>query len=134
MLDICLCGAPMPNRGKPIWHEGNLYSTEGVEPLMRRSPNQQDEYQEVYPQPKVMIVIVDEADPHANQRDSFSGQYGVLYVLRTDNVMDKDMFWYQPPGGQRFKWGVVGDSRWNIRHALTGVDFGVKQFRIRRGG
>lgn len=102
--------------------------------MLRRSPGQQDEYEEVDPQPQVMIVVLDEADPHANQRDSYSGQYGVLYCLRTDNIKDKDVFWFQPPGGQKFKWGIVGDARWNIRHGLTGVDFGVKQFRIRRGG
>lgn len=124
----------MPNRGRPVWHAGNLRSTEGVGTLMRRSAGQQDDYEPVDPQPEVMIVIIDEADPHANQRDSYSGQYGVMYCLRTDNVKDKDMFWFQPPGGQKFKWGIVGDARWNIDHALTGVNFGVKQFRIRRGG
>lgn len=123
----------VPSR-RPIWDARSLKATEGVGPLMRRGPSQQDEYEEVDPQPEVMIVIVDEADPHANQRDSYSGQYGVIYCLRTDNVRDKDMFWFQPPGGQKFKWGIVGDARWNIDHALTGVNFGVKQFRIRRGG
>jgi hypothetical protein len=101
---------------------------------MRRSPDQQDDYYEVDPQPQVMIVILDEADPHANERNSYSGQYGVLYCLREDQIKDKDTFWFSPPGGQRFKWGIVGDARWNIDHALTGVNFGVKQFRIRRGG
>lgn len=117
-----------------VWSEKNLHSSDGVGPLMRRSPNQQDDYYEVDPQPKVMIVVIDEADPHANERSSYSGQYGVLYVLREDEVKDKDMFWFEPPGGQKFKWGVVGDAKWNIKHALTGVNFGVKQFRIRRGG
>ena len=121
-------------RRTPVWNEKNLLSSEGVGPLLRREPAQQGEYSPVDPQPKVMIVIVDEADPHANQRDSYSGQYGVLYVLREDNVKDKDVFWFEPPGGQKFKWGIVGDARWNIDHALTGVNYGVKQFRIRRGG
>ena len=96
---------------------------------MRRGVNQQDEYQKVTPQPKRMIPVVDEADPHPNQRDSSSVQYGVLYVLRTDDVRDKDVFWFQ---GSR--WGVIGMPRWDIHHALTGVNFGVKQFRIRKGG
>lgn len=119
---------------RPIWHEGNLFSSEGVEALQRRGPGQQDEWVDVDPQPEVMIVVIDEADPHANERNSYSGQYGVLYVRRSDEVRDKDRFWFQPPGGQRFVWGIVGDARWNINHALTNVDFGVKQFRIRRGG
>lgn len=122
-----------------VWSERNLQSSEGVEALQRRGADQQGPYTDVDPQPKVMIVVVDEADPHANQRDSYSGQYGVLYCLREDNVQDKDAFWYQPhldgvPVGQRFRWGVVGEERWNINHALTGTNFGVKQFRIRRGG
>jgi hypothetical protein len=124
---------------KRVWDEHNLQSTEGVEALERRGPDQQGPYTPVDPQPKVMIVVVDEADPHANERNSYSGQYGVLYCLREDNVQDKDRFWYQPhldgqPVGQRFIWGVVGAERWNINHALTGTNFGVKQFRIRRGG
>ncbi len=126
-------------RRKPIWSERNLLSSEGVEPLQRRGPGQQDDYAIVTPQPKVMIVVIDEADPRANERASASGQYGVLYVLRTDNVIDKDRFWFQPKingviVGQRFLWGVVGEDRWNIDHALSGVNYGVKQFRIRRGG
>lgn len=124
----------MARRGRRVWDENNLRSSEGVGPLMRRSPDQQDDYFEVDPQPQVMIVVLDEADPHPNERNSYSGQYGVIYCLREDEVKDKDVFWFQPPGGQRFKWGIVGDARWNIDHALTGTNFGVKQFRIRRGG
>ena len=123
----------MPRR-KPAWHAKNLHSTEGVEPLQRRSPGQQDEYVDVDPQPEVMIVVVDEADPHANEKGSYAGQYGVLYVLRTDEVKDKDVFWYRDPNGQRYRWGVLAQARWNIDNALTGFNFGVKQFRIRRGG
>ena len=125
---------------KPPWFNAkNLHSTEGVEPLQRRGPYQLSEdegdgYQDVDPQPEVMVVIVDEADPHANEKASRSAQYGVLYVLRTDDVRDKDVFWYTDPDGQRFRWGVIGQSRWNIDHALTGFNFGVKQFRIRKGG
>ena len=124
---------------RPAFSARNVRSTPGVEPLHRRSPYQQaadedDGYIPVDPQPKLMVVIVDEADPHANQKDSFSGQYGVLYVERADEVKDKDVFWYTDPQGQRFRWGVVGQARWNLEHALTGLDFGVKQFRIRRGG
>lgn len=121
-------------RRKPIWSEKNLYPTEGVEPLKRRGSDQTGPYVEVDPQPKVMVVVIDEADPRANEKGSASGQYGVLTVLRTDHVMDKDTFWFAEPDGQRFMWGVIGASRWNIDHALTGVNFGVKQFRIRRGG
>jgi len=107
--------------------------------LERRGPEQTGPYEVVTPQPKIMVVVIDEADPHANQRDSSSVQYGVLYCLREDDVRDKDGFWFQPhlngvPVGQRYRWGVVGEDRWNIDHALTGVNFGVKQFRIRRGG
>jgi hypothetical protein len=107
--------------------------------LQRRSADQNGPYENVSPQPKVMIVAIDEADPHANDRSSMSVQYGVLYCLREDNVQDKDAFWYQPRMdgkvvGQRYRWGVVGEERWNINHALTGTNFGVKQFRIRRGG
>ncbi|ANM46264.1 head-to-tail stopper [Mycobacterium phage Gattaca] len=105
-----------------------------MEALQRRSAGQQDSYVDVDPQPQVMIVVIDEADPHANQKDSYAGQYGVLYVLRDDEVKDKDVFWYTDPHGQRFRWGVIGQARWNIDHALTKVDYGVKQFRIRRGG
>lgn len=121
-------------RSRPLWNARNLHNTEGVESLQRRSAGQQDTYADVVPQPAVMIVVVDEADPHANQKDSSSVQYGVLYVLRTDNVQDKDTFWFRDPDGQRFRWGVVGQARWNIDHALTGFNFGVKQFRIRKGG
>jgi hypothetical protein len=128
----------MPRKA-PWFNAANLTSTEGVEALQRRSPMQMaedegDGYVDVVPQPEVMIVVVDEADPHANQKDSSSVQYGVLYVLRTDNVKDKDVFWYRDPDGQRFRWGVVGQARWNIDHALTRFNFGVKQFRIRKGG
>lgn len=119
---------------KPIWDATNLLSSEGVEVLQRRSPGQQDEYVDVDPQPAVMIVVIDESDPHANERNSTAVTYGVLYCLRTDEVQDKDVFWFQPPGGARFRWGVVGPGRWNIDHALTGVNFGVQQFRIRKGG
>ena len=123
----------------PVWHAGNLHSSEGVEPLHRRPPDQQGDYTVADPQPTVMVVVVDEADPHANQRDSSSVQYGVMYCLRTDDVRDKDRFWYQPhlngvPTGERYLWGVVGEDRWNINHALTNLNYGVKQFRIRRGG
>lgn len=121
-----------------------MFSTPGVETLQRRDPSQnahvlepEDEnggWFDVDPQPSLMVVVIDEADPHANQRDSYSGQYGVIYVARDDDVRDKDGFWFQVPGGQRFRWGVVGTARWDIPHALTGVNFGVKQFRIRRGG
>lgn len=121
-------------RRSPLWHAGNLHSTQGVEPLQRRSADQQDAYVDVVPQPEVMIVVVDEADPHPNEKNSYAGQYGVLYVLRTDEVMDKDVFWFRDPDGQRFRWGVVGQARWNIDHALTRFNFGVKQFRIRKGG
>lgn len=121
-------------RRRPAWHAGNLRSSEGVEALQRRSPGQQDTYVDVDPQPKVMVVIIDEADPHANEKNSYSGQYGVLYVERTDEVKDKDVFWYTDPDGQRFRWGVVGQARWNIDNTLTGFNFGVKQFRIRKGG
>lgn len=125
----------MPVRRRaPLWNADNLLQPEGVGPLRRRPPNQQEDYEDVDPQPEIMIPIVDEADPHANQRDSFSGQYGILYVLRTDDVRDKDGFWFQPPGGQKFWWGVVGAGRWDIDNALDGVNYGVKQFRIRRGG
>lgn len=121
-------------RRKPRWNASNLHSTEGVEALQRRSPGQQDEYEDVDPQPEVMIVVLDEADPHANEKNSYSGQYGVLYVLRTDAVKEKDVFWFTDPDGQRFRWGVVGQARWNMDHALTKFNFGVKQFRIRKGG
>lgn len=126
-------------RRRPVWHEKNLLSSEGVEELMRRGPGQQDDYAAVVPQPKVMIVVLDEADPRANEHASVAGQYGVLYVLRDDDVRDKDAFWFQPKigsaaVGERFWWGIVGQERWNIDHALTGVNYGVKQFRIRRGG
>lgn len=129
----------MPRSRRPVWSERNLTSTEGVEALERRPADQQGSYTEVDPQPKIMVVVIDEADPHANQRDSSSVQYGVLYTLRTDDVQDKDRFWFQPhiegvPCGERFLWGVVGEERWNINHALTQVNFGVKQFRIRKGG
>lgn len=124
---------------RPVWGTYNLHSTEGVEELNRRGPDQQGEWEVVDPQPEIMIVVIDEADPHPNERSSYSGQYGVLYCLRTDDIRDKDRFWFQPqingvPVGQRFLWGVVGEERWNINHALTNVNFGVKQFRIRRGG
>ena len=124
---------------KRVWDETNVRSTEGVEQLERRGPDQKGAYERVEPQPKVMVVVVDEADPHANDASSYSGQYGVIYCLREDDVRDKDGFWYQPhldgvAVGQRFRWGVVGSERWNINHALTGTNFGVKQFRIRRGG
>lgn len=121
-------------RKAALWHEGNLHSTEGVEALQRRSAGQQDDYVDAVPQPKVMVVVIDEADPHPNEKSSYSGQYGVLYVLRTDEVKDKDVFWFTDPDGQRFRWGVLAQSRWNIDHALTGFNFGVKQFRIRKGG
>lgn len=126
-----------------VWSEDNLQSPRGVEALQRRDADQQGPWSDVDPQPKVLIPVIDEADPHANDRSSYSGQYGVLYCLREDDVRDKDGFWYQPhmvidgvetPVGQRFRWGVVGAERWNIEHALTGTNFGVKQFRIRRGG
>lgn len=121
-------------RRKPLWTAKNLHSTEGVEALQRRGAGQDDAYQEVDPQPQVMVVVIDEADPHANEKSSFAGQYGVLYVLRTDEVKDKDVFWYTDPNGERYRWGVLGQARWNIDHALTGFNYGVKQFRIRRGG
>lgn len=121
-------------RRAPLWHAGNLESTEGVETLQRRDPYQQEPYVDADPQPEVMIVVVDEADPHANEKGSPSVQYGVLYVLRTDQVKDKDVFWYTDPDGERSRWGVIGQARWNINNALTGFNFGVKQFRIRKGG
>lgn len=121
-------------RRRPIWSKRNVKSSEGVEPLKRRGPQQTGDYEVVDPQPGVMVVVLDESDPHANQRDSSSVTYGVLYVQRTDDVRDKDQFWFRPPGGQRFLWGVVGSGRWNIDHALTGVNFGMQQFRIRKGG
>lgn len=125
---------PVTRRRKPVWDASNLVSSEGVEVLLRRGPDQQGDYAEVDPQPKVMIVIVDESDPHPNEKNSTSVTYGVLYVLRTDDVHDKDVFWFQPPGEQRFRWGVVGVGRWNIDNALDGVNYGVKQYRIRKGG
>lgn len=123
----------------PVFTAANVSSTPGVELLKRRSPDQQDEYVAVDPQPQLMVVVIDEADPHANQKDSYSGQYGVLYVQRDDDVRDKDVFWYTDEHGQRFRWGVVGQARWNHPSALKrgrrrGIDFGVKQFRIRKGG
>lgn len=121
-------------RRKPLWTARNLHSTEGVEPLQRRPADQQGAYEVVDPQPEVMIVVVDEADPHANEKGSYAGQYGVLYVLRTDKVQDKDVFWYTDPNGERYRWGVLGQARWNMDHALNGFNYGVKQFRIRRGG
>jgi len=124
---------------KRVWDEHNLHSTEGVGALRRRPPDQQGSYADVDPQPKVMIVVVDESDPHANQRDSSSVTYGVLYCLREDDVRDKDQFWYEPTMGgevvgEKFLWGVVGVGRWNINHAITNLNYGVKQFRIRKGG
>jgi len=121
-------------RKPPLWHAGNLHSTEGVGLLERRDALQQGPWEVVDPQPEVMIVVVDEADPHANEKNAYSGQYGVLYVLRTDNVKDKDRFAFTDPDGQKFQWGVVGQARWNIDHALTRFNYGVKQFRIRKGG
>lgn len=131
-------------RKPPLWHAGNLHSTVGVEPLQRRDPSQNSfvlepeaddgGWVDVDPQPEVMVVAIDEADPHANEPNSYTGQYGILYVLRTDNVKDKDGFWFTDPDGQRFRWGVLGQARWNIDHALTAFNFGVKQFRIRKGG
>lgn len=121
-------------RNRPIFTEHNLFSSVGVEALQRRGPDQQGDYVDVVPQPKVMIVVIDESDPHANERNSTSVTYGVLYTLRDDDVRDKDVFWFEPPDGQRFRWGVVGSARWDIEHALTGVNFGVKQYRIRKGG
>ena len=117
-----------------VTRQRNLLSTEGVEPLQRRSPGQQDTWVDVATQPKVMIVVIDESDPHANERNSTTVTFGVLYVLRTDDVQDKDGFWYAPPFGQRFRWGIVGGPRWDIDHALSGINYGVKQFRIRKGG
>ncbi len=120
----------MPRRrSRPVWSARNLLQPEGVGALQRRDPNQQEPYADVDPQPERMIPVVDEADPYANQRDSSSVQYGVLYVLRTDDVRDKDVFWFQ---GSR--WGVVGEARWDIDHVLSGTNYGVKQFRIRKGG
>jgi hypothetical protein len=124
---------------KRVWDENNLRSTEGIEEIMRRGADQQGTYEPVDPQPKVKIIVVDEADPHANERSSYAGQYGVFYCLREDDVQDKDGFWYQPhmdgvPVGQKFWWGIVGAERWNINHALTGTNFGVKQLRVRKGG
>lgn len=120
----------MPRRrSRPVWSTRNTLQPEGVGPLQRRGSNQQGDYADVDPQPQRMIPVIDEADPHANQRDSSSVQYGVLYVLRTDDVQDKDRFKFQG-----VYWGVVGQARWDIEHALTGVNFGVKQFRIRKGG
>jgi hypothetical protein len=111
---------------------------------MRRDPSQNAHvlepeaegggWEPVDPQPTLMIPVIDESDPHANQRDSSSVTYGILYVARDDNVKDKDGFWFHPPGSQRFWWGVVGGGRWNQDHALTRVNFGVKSFRIRKGG
>lgn len=123
----------------PVWHANNTHSSEGVGPLRRRGPEQTGPYEDVDPQPELMAVVIDESDPHANQRDSSSVTYGVLYCLRTDDVRDKDQFWFEPEldgvvCGERFLWGVVGPGRWNINHALTNVNFGVKQFRIRKGG
>jgi hypothetical protein len=128
-------------RSKPLWRPGvNVFSTEGVGPLMRKPDVNQQEPPEVLDvQPTLMVVVIDEADPHANDRSSYSGQYGVLYVARPDDVRDGDKFDYEPTldgvvVGQKFRWGVLGASRWNQNHALTQVNFGVKQFRIRKGG
>lgn len=127
-------------RSRPVWRPGrNVRSAEGVEVLQRRDVNQQGPWWDVEVQPTLMVPVIDESDPHANQRDSSSVTYGVLYVARTDDVRDKDRFWYQPhidgaPSGERFLWGVIGPGRWNQDHALTGVNYGVKQFRIRKGG
>jgi hypothetical protein len=118
---------------KPAWSAENVMSSPGVEALYRRD-NPEGDYELVDPQPKLMVVIIDEADPHPNERNSYAGQYGVLYVQRDDNVKDKDVFWYTDPDGQRFRWGVVGQARWNHPNVLTRFDFGVKQFRIRKGG
>lgn len=125
---------PIRRRRGRVWDEDDLFSSEGVGTLERREANQQGPYTPVDPQPKVMIVVTDESDPHANQRDSSSVTYGVLYCLREDDVQDKDRFWFNPPGGENLTWGVVGPGRWNINHGLTNVNFGVKQFRIRKGG
>lgn len=119
----------MPRSTRPVWSERNTFQPEGVGPLMRRPPDQQGDYAPVEPQPKRLIPVIDESDPHANQRDSSSVTYGVVYCLRTDDVRDKDMFTFQG-----FRWGVVGSARWDIDHALTDVNFGVKQYRIRKGG
>lgn len=124
---------------RPVWSARNLHSTEGVGALQRRGPDQQGAWEDVDPQPQIMVIVIDESDPHANQRDSSSVTYGVLYCLREDDVRDKDRFWYEPTMngdvvGEKFLWGVVGSGRWNINHALTDVNFGVKQFRIRKGG
>ena len=124
----------MPRSTKPVWSERNTFQPEGVGKLMRRGPDQQGDYAEVTPQPKRLIPVIDESDPHANQRDSTSVTYGVVYCLRDDDVRDKDRFFYQPPGRPGFYWGIVGPARWDINHALTNVNFGVKQFRIRKGG
>lgn len=134
--------APRQRRGR-VWGAHNLITTYGVGDLERRDVNQQGPWTAVTEQPQVMIPVVDESDPHANQRDSSSVTYGVLYCLREDDVQDKDRFWYTPhmliggvwtPTGQKLVWGIVGGGRWNQNHALTGVNFGVKQFRIRKGG
>lgn len=120
----------MSRSTKPIWRPGvNVFSTEGVGPLLRREPNQQEKPQPVDPQPSLMVVVLDEADPHAHERSSLSVQYGVLYCARPDDVQDGDKFWFHG-----YYWGVLGAARWDIEHALTQVNFGVKQFRIRKGG
>lgn len=129
---------------KAVFSARNVSSTPGVEALQRRPDYQDPEdegggYVDVVPQPKLMVVVVDEADPHANEKASRSAQYGVLYVERDDDVRDKDVFWYTDEFGQRFRWGVLAQARWNHPNALKrgrrkGLDFGVKQFRIRRGG
>lgn len=121
-------------RRKPVFSAKNLFPTVGVETLQRRPADQRGEYVDVDPQPAVMVLVVDEADPRANEKGSPSAQYGVLYVERDDDVRDKDVFWYHDPGGARFRWGVIGQARWNIDHALDNTNFGVKQFRVRRGG
>lgn len=120
----------MPRRrSRPVWSERNTLQPDGVGPLQRRGADQKGPYLDVDPQPKRMIPVIDESDPHPNQRDSSSVTYGVLYCLRTDDVQDKDVFNFQG-----YRWGVVGPARWDIHHVLTGLNFGVKQFRIRKGG
>lgn len=131
----------MAGKRRPIFRKSNLFSTEGVGPLERRDADQTGPWAAVTPQPDVMILILDQADPQIrlhpspDRRDEYTTIYGELWVLRTDDVHDKDRLWFQAPGStERILYGVLGGARWDMRHGLTGQDFGVKMYRVRKGG
>lgn len=131
----------MAGNRRPIFRKDNLFSTEGVGQLERRDVSQQGPWSVVTPQPDVMILVLDQADPQIrlhpspDRRDEYTTIYGELFVLRTDDVRDKDRFWFQAPGDpERIMYGIIGSARWNMRHALSKVDFGVKMYRVRKGG